>query len=326
VVDFRYHLVSIVAVFLALGIGIVFGTTAINRAILDNLDGNVQRLTAEKRALEEERRVLADRAGDADAWGDAVSSRLVDGVLAGERVVVVSAPGADKAVRDGVVKELAAAGATVTGRIRLSGALADASRATELEDLVVRELPAGLTLPGAGATPAQRALAELAYVVSLGADDVSQPGAPPAATTRVLAGLRERGFLAIDGKTVLPARNVVVVLPGLVAPPSPPASPSATGEPGRPLGVETVAAFASLTSRPALVAAAPAGGSVAGTDLEAVRADDLLNDTVSSVDDADTVYGRTALVLALRESRRGGVGHYGNGVGAEAPVPTPAAS
>ena len=48
-VDFRYHVVSLVAVFLALGIGIVFGTTVIDRALLDNLDSNVERLTAEKR-------------------------------------------------------------------------------------------------------------------------------------------------------------------------------------------------------------------------------------------------------------------------------------
>lgn len=323
-VDFRYHVVSIVAVFLALGIGIVFGTTAINRAILDDLDRNVSRLTTEKRELEAERRALSDRAEDADAWGEAVSPSLVAGVLAGERVVVVSAPGASKSVRDGVVQTLTAAGATVAGRIRLSDDLADPAREAELDDLVVRELPSGLTLPGDDAGAAQRALAELAYVVSLGADDGVVAPSPPAATTRVLAGLRERGFLAIDGKAVTPARNVVVILPDTLPPsPSPTPSPSPAG---RPLGVDVVAAFAALERRPALVVAAPTGGSVAGTALEAVRADDLLNDTVSSVDDADTVYGRTALVLALREARRGGVGHYGSGVGAEAPVPTPAAS
>ena len=41
VVDFRYHLVSIIAVFLALAIGIVIGTTALNGALLDNLKGSI---------------------------------------------------------------------------------------------------------------------------------------------------------------------------------------------------------------------------------------------------------------------------------------------
>jgi hypothetical protein len=323
-VDFRYHVVSIVAVFLALGIGIVFGTTAINQAILDDLDRNVSRLTAEKRDLEAQRHDLTARTGDAEAWGQAVAPVLVANVLSGEDVVVVAAPGAAKSVRDGVVDELEAAGATVTGRIRLSDALADPARGPELDDLVVRELPGGLALPGTGSTAAQRALAEVAYVVGLGAGEPSNATTPPAATTRVLAGLRERGFLAVDGKGVTPARNVVVVLPADV-PPSPSPTPSA-GPPAKPVGVDFVAALAALTQRPAVVVVAATGGSVAGTQLEAVRADDVLNDTVSSVDDADSVFGKTAVVLALRAARRGDVGHYGTGVGAEAPVPTPARS
>jgi hypothetical protein len=319
VVDFRYHVVSIVAVFLALGIGIVFGTTAINRAILDDLDRNVSRLTEEKRALEAQQKDLSDKASDAEAWGKALYPGLVDGVLAGQRVVVVSAPGAPKSVRDDVVKQLTAAGATVTGRVRLSAALDDPTRAAELDDLVVRELPQGMVLPGAGATAAQRALAELAGVVTIDTTATT----PPAATTRVLAGLRERGFLDVDGSPLVPASNVVVLLPA--APPSP--SPSATATPAtRPPGVELVSALGAVRTRPAVVAVAPTGGSVAGTPLEAVRADALLKDLVSTVDDVDTVFGQTALVLAIEEARHGTTGHYGNGVGAEAPVPTPAPS
>jgi hypothetical protein len=326
VVDFRYHVVSLVGVFLALGIGIVFGTTAINRAILHDLDSNLHRLTDEKRGLESQRKQLTTQVGAADAWGKALFPGIVDGVLTGERIVVVSAPDATKSVRDDLVKQVGAAGATVTGRIRLNDALADPARAAELDDLVLRELPAGFTVPGTGATAAQRAMAELAYVVSLGAGDTTALAAtPPAATTRVLAAFRERGFIGIDGNAVLPARNVVVLLPG--APPSPTPTPTASGPETRPVGVDLVAALASLKARPVVVAVAPTGGSVAGTELELVRADPVLKDSVSSVDDVDTVYGQTALVLAIDEARsRGRTGHYGNGVGADAPVPTPAAS
>ncbi len=323
-VDFRYHVVSIVAVFLALGIGVVFGTTAINRAILDDLDKNVHRLTAEKRDLESDRKVLAERARDADAWGKAVFPALVRGALGGERVVVVSAPGASKSMRDDVVTQLTVAGAAVVGRIRLSDALADPARAAELDDLVIRELPQGLTLPSTGATAEQRALTELAYVVSRAATDTSVPGAvPPSSTTRVLAGLRERGFIGIDGGPVSPARNVVVVYPPAPATPSP--SPTASPVPRIP-GLDLVTALATLTARPAVVVAAPVAGAVAGSQLEALRADALLKDTVSTVDDADTVYGQAALVLALAAARHGETGHYGTGIGADAPVPTPALS
>jgi hypothetical protein len=317
VVDLRYHVVSIVAVLLALSIGIVFGTTAINRAILNDLDRNVDRLTAEKRDLDSARRDLAARAEDAEAWGKAVYPKLVTGALSGERVVVVAAPGAPRAVRDDVVKQLSVAGATVTGRIRLSERLVDPARAAELDDLVVRELPQGLTLPGAGSTAAQRAMAELAYVVG------TDPGGttPPPALTRVVAALRERGFLSVDGDTVLPARNVVVLLPGHTASPSP--SPSATPEDAVPVAVSLVSSLARLAPRPAVVAVAPHGGSVTGTELEDVRADADLKELVSTVDDVDLVFGQAALVLAIDEARRGGHGHYGDGVGAEAPLPTP---
>jgi hypothetical protein len=330
VVDFRYHVVSIVAVFLALGIGIVFGTTAINRAILDDLDRNVHRLTDEKHDLEAQRKQLTAEADAAEAWGKALYPSLVGGTLAGQRVVVVSAPGASRTVRDEVVKQLAAAGATVTGRIRLNDALTDPARAAELDDLVVRELPQGLTVPATGATAARRAMTELAYVVSLAAGDTSAVVAPspaplpsaPLATTRVLAAFRERGFVGLDGDTVLPAPAVVVVLPG--APPSATPSPTATGAPPRAVAVELVAALAALPARPAVVAVAPTGGSVAGTELEDVRADSPVKDLVSSVDDVDTVFGQAALVLAIDAARHGRTGHYGYGVGAEGPVPTAA--
>lgn len=318
-VDFRYHVVSIVAVFLALGIGIVFGTTAINRAILNDLDHNVTRLTTEKHNLETDRNALADQVHDADAWGKAVFPELVAGQLAGERVVVVSAPGASKSLRDDVVSHLTTAGAAVVGRVRLSDALTDPTRAAELDDLLVRELPAGLTLPGAGADASQRAVTELAYVTALAADDTTAPAAtPPTATTRVLAALRERGFVGIDGPAVNPARNVVVILPATPASPTP--TPTATPLP-RDAGLDLLTAYATQRARPAVVVAAPTG-----SKLDGVRDDAILKDAISSVDDADTVYGQAALVLALADARHGTTGHYGTGPGADGPVPTPAAS
>ena len=51
-VDFRYHLVTIIAIFLALAVGIVVGTTALNGAILDDLRGRNADLIEDKRGLE----------------------------------------------------------------------------------------------------------------------------------------------------------------------------------------------------------------------------------------------------------------------------------
>lgn len=52
-INFRYHVVSLVAVFLALAVGIVMGSTVIDRAIVDGLRNRIDtanKNTEEKRA------------------------------------------------------------------------------------------------------------------------------------------------------------------------------------------------------------------------------------------------------------------------------------
>jgi hypothetical protein len=44
VIDFRYHLVSLIAVFLAVALGIVIGTTALNQPILADIKNQVTAL------------------------------------------------------------------------------------------------------------------------------------------------------------------------------------------------------------------------------------------------------------------------------------------
>ena len=51
-IDFRYHLVSIIAVFLALAIGIVVGTTALNGYVVDDLRARNGAVIKDKRNLE----------------------------------------------------------------------------------------------------------------------------------------------------------------------------------------------------------------------------------------------------------------------------------
>ena len=57
-IDFRYHLVSLIAVFLAIALGIVIGTTALNQPILTDIRGQVSTLEQDKRTLEDRTRRL----------------------------------------------------------------------------------------------------------------------------------------------------------------------------------------------------------------------------------------------------------------------------
>ena len=65
-IDFRYHLDSLIAVFLAVALGIVIGTTQLNDPILTDIRGQVTALEQDKRALEDQTQQLQSqvRLGD----------------------------------------------------------------------------------------------------------------------------------------------------------------------------------------------------------------------------------------------------------------------
>ena len=101
-IDFRYHLVSIIAVFLALAIGIVVGTTALNGYVVDDLRSRNGAVIKDKRSLEGLVRDLRNQVSRRDQFATAVAPEVVAGQLVGERVLLVTTPGAS----DQVVKLL----------------------------------------------------------------------------------------------------------------------------------------------------------------------------------------------------------------------------
>ena len=52
-INFRYHVVSLTAVFLALAIGLVVGTAALNGPVADSLNDNVNGLRKDNQQLRE---------------------------------------------------------------------------------------------------------------------------------------------------------------------------------------------------------------------------------------------------------------------------------
>ena len=60
-INLRYHIVSITAVFLALGIGLAFGAAFIDRATVEALNRNLTDIENQNSALEEENAELQDQ-------------------------------------------------------------------------------------------------------------------------------------------------------------------------------------------------------------------------------------------------------------------------
>ena len=92
-VNFRFHIISLVAVFLALGIGVLMGSTVIDQATVKGLKNN---LASYKHRSEAERKRANELADDLSRWdkfAEQARDQLLPGRLAGVPVLLVAVQG-----------------------------------------------------------------------------------------------------------------------------------------------------------------------------------------------------------------------------------------
>jgi len=122
--NFRFHVVSLVAVFLALAIGIIMGSTVIDRALVDTLEDQQQSLRGTLDDLTEENTSLRQELDDLREGSERLASeggeRLLADTLADVPVLVVAVRGVDTAVLDDLVELLETAGALDQGTLWLT--------------------------------------------------------------------------------------------------------------------------------------------------------------------------------------------------------------
>jgi len=308
--------VSIIAVFLALAVGIVVGTAALNGPVVDGLRGDVDRLSKDNRVLEDRVQALQTQVGASDAAAAVLAPRLVGGALEEQRVLVVTTEGAPVELVEQLGAVLTAAGATVTGRLDVRPALGSPESRQLVEDLVAQVLPAQLELPDG--SPVERAAAELAAALSTGPDAA---GVEEEEAQAVVAAFQEADLLSFESATpdgALTSATLVVVLAG------PGSAATPTVEQAQQLEALLSLAQAFDDRSEGVVVAGPTaepGGLVAALREQSTTAQD-----VSSVDGVDRGLGPVTLVSALVEQRSGRAGQYGAGPGATAPLPEPAVS
>ena len=85
-VDFRYHLVSLVSVFLALAVGIILGAGPLQNAIGDTLSNRVEALRASRDDAREKFDAANDELKSSNAALKKAGEQLVDKTLTGRRV------------------------------------------------------------------------------------------------------------------------------------------------------------------------------------------------------------------------------------------------
>ena len=313
-IDFRYHLVSIVAVFLALAIGIVVGSTALKPAVLTGLQKTATAEKARIDALFARNAQLNNQLKAAQSYAQAGEHLALGGLLEGQRVVLVTAPGFPGGVVSGVSTALGQAGATVTGQVQLQSQFFTAGTQSDLDTLNRQLTPAGVTLRS-GTQQAQAG--ELIASAILTKNGPTQPPAGVADATgkSILNGYAAGGFLSVSGNPAARATLAVVIIPA--------APPATSGTSSASQTLVTVAQQLNLAGLGTVVAG-QLSGSGTGSAIDVMRSGGQ-SDHFSSVDDADTVIGQIVVAQALYEQMTAGKsGSYGALTSAAAAGPSPA--
>ena len=314
-IDFRYHLVSLIAVFLAIALGVIIGTTALNDPISADIETRVQQLEQDKRALEDRTQELGAQLETADGFEQAVAPALVGAALSGRSVLLVAT---GEEVPAELVEQVGGlvgqAGGSVSGIVRLQPGYSDPAGATALRTYVTSPgIPAGVQLPTTD--DAGQLVAALLGQASM----KPEPGAggpDPAALSSVLAGLAALDVLALESPAVQPADHAVVLT---AAGPDAEDAEERTG-----MLVELVRALDSAGS--GTVVAGTAAATQGNGLVAAIRADPELSAAISTVDNVDRAAGRISTVLALGQEAQGTSGTYGAGEDAQPVPPVPAAA
>jgi len=257
--NLRYHIASLVAVFLALSVGLLLGTVVVERGVLSAQKTSlVQGLQKDYDQLRGDIKVQTARASTLAAFADDAAPAVMRDVLAGKTVVVLADPTSGETVKYAVDSVRAAGGTAAV--VTLAG------QGLSLGDAAVRAAAAtALGVPEASVD-------ETAVVAALAREWTAS-----AATRGLTDALATAGALRIEGFSAGTAADGVIV--ASVWDDQPDAAAIAVAQamtgPGRwAVGIET-------TKRPTGLATAARAASLSG------------------VDDIDTSLGRVSLVWTV---------------------------
>lgn len=301
-ISFRYHLVSIIAVFLGIALGVVVGTSALHGAVVGDLRSQVSDTKKNSSALAAQNQVLRARSANADLLAQTFGAKIAGSALAKTPVVLLGAPGAPKGLRDEMAAQVRAAGGTVAANLQLSKHFNDPRRANDIRSLATSGLhPIGLQLPTTD--DAGTLAGALLGFVLLGhgqSTDLAQ----------VIAGFGTLNMIKAESPSVAPGKLVLLVAPGALP---------KDDEAGRML-LSFTAQLGASTGGPTVVVGDPASNTAGGL-VALVRDDEVANKAVSTVDDANSPLGELTVVLTAADTVAGRKGHYGTGADTDGLLP-----
>ncbi len=322
-IDFRYHLVSIVAVFLALAIGIVLGSTELQGHTIDALQATANYLRNELDAADAQRADYQTQASAEEQYLQTAEPRLLGGLLTGDGVVIITEPGAQGSVVDGIRQAAVTAGATVTGLVALQPAFNDLSGATQssldsIDSQIASTDDVALDAPADPQTAPQQQAAQL-IAAALLTKAGSLPLLSASGAQTLLSAYAQAGYLTVSGTPTGGATLAVLVTPQT-------APADGANDPANQVLLAITPEFASASAA-TVVVGGTAGSAQSGSAISVLRSSSA-SSMASTIDDADTTLGQITVVEALAAQLAGKKPNsYGvSGASALSPVPVPSPS
>ena len=303
-ISFRFHLVSLVAVFMALGVGVLTGTTVINQRVVGRLEAQTQNLEVSRDALREELDGLVAERDVLREFGEQATGPIVAGRLTDSQVVLVTQDGASDESVAGVRRVLEAAGANLVASLSVSERMALATEGDrEALALILGHDPA--EDPGVLTAEAATLVATRLVDGPTGTDTLERLLSEDFLVVQG-AGLTDTGLRALGGPG-----QVVVAIAGGPAP--------SQLDPGSFL-VPLVTDLA-LAGMPVVAGEPALTGEAEPPFVTLLRGQAELSPLLSTQDNVDQLPGQVGLALALEDLLGGEAGHFGVKEGATQVLP-----
>ena len=317
-IDFRYHLVSLISVFLALAVGIVLGAGPLRENLGDQLAGQVEQLRGEQDRLRAEADELATRNDQLASFVSDIGPELVADTLPGARLAIVTDDSSTRSDTDRISALLEESGVASTIRVDLQPSLwepgQEQKRAESVEQ--IRAIAPALLQDGLEDSE-QLSAVVVALLTPSTADELTED-----LRTQVWQVLTGHQMVALDGEVPAAVDGVVVAS----------AAPEQLTDEGEDEDVAAERAQGLLAARsalltslsgtgvPAVVSAATPQNDASTGILRTVRGDSAF-DALSTTDRLQEADGPLLSVLALIEQTRGGQGAYGTTADADERLP-----
>lgn len=280
-ISFRHHVVSLVAVFLALAAGVALGGGP-----LSDLGRTTEQAPATDTASAEEAARARAQAAFAGAVVEAGAARLYDDGLSGRSVALVSFPGVPDATLEALEEQVTTAGGTVSGRYAFTEAMVDPGEKA-LVDTLGSQLLTQLRDEDAGAAlsdtaPTYERMGEL-VALAVATTDTRRKGTVGPLAASVTQSLSGAELMTSTGDPTVRAPYVLVVL-----------GPD-TDAAADPVYAGLVAGLARGAAGAVLAATASDG---ADGRLSRLRSEPV-SASVATLDGVEAEAGRVSAVLAL---------------------------